>query len=137
MIIHSGTGSGITTGISVTTDITTDTFTYTSHGLSNGTIVSFSAIGTTTGISTWIPYYVVNSQANTFQVSLTPNGSTIDLTGSNSTVTARYANYITSINPNVSITLSTPCASSATNSALSFRTLDTASALLRNWAITF
>ena len=137
MIIHSGTGTGITTGISATTDIAADTFTYTSHGLSNGTVVSFSAIGTTTGISTWTTYFVVNSTTNTFQVSLTLGGAAIDLTGSNSTVTARYANYIVSINPNVSITLSTPCASTATNSSLAFRTLNTANALLRNWAITF
>jgi surface protein len=135
MILHSGTGTGITTGISATSSTTADTLTYTSHGLSNGTVVSFSSIGTTTGISTWTPYYVVNSTADTFQVSLTLNGAAIDLTGSNGTVVVKYANYITSINPNVSITLSTPCASTASNSSLSFRTLDTANALLKNWAL--
>lgn len=135
MILHSGTGTGITTGISATSSTTADTLTYTSHGLSNGTVVSFSSIGTTTGISTWTPYYVVNSTADTFQISLTLNGAAIDLTGSNGTVVVRYANYITNINPNVSITLSTPCASTASNSSLSFRTLDTANALLKNWAL--
>ena len=138
MIIHSGTGTGISTGITVTADVATDTITSTGYSLPNGTVVSFSALGTVTGVTTWTTYYVINSVSNTFQVSLTLNGSAIDLTGTNnSSVVVRYASYITSINPNVSITLSTPLATSGSNRTLVFRTLNTANALLRNWAITF
>lgn len=57
-----------------------DIVTKTAHGLSNGSIVRFSGIVNTTGISTATDYYVVNAAANTFQLALTPGGAAIALT---------------------------------------------------------
>jgi len=131
-----GVGTGITTGVSVASDVAANTFTLTNHGLTNGKSVSFSTLGTTTGISAWTIYFVVNATANTFQVSLTDGGAAIDLTGTNASLNARYPSIITAITPGVSITLDTPAATSA-STTLSFRSLNSSTALLKNWTITF
>jgi surface protein len=132
----SGTGTGITTGVSVTSDVTADTLTRTAHGLSNGDRVAFSAISTTTGVLTWTIYFVVNKTDNDFQIALTQGGDPINLTGSNATMTLRYPSYVTAVDPNVSVTISTPIASTGTQT-LTFRELDSSTALLKNWAVTF
>ncbi len=136
-MMMTGPGTGITTGISVTSDISLNTLALNNHGLINGTKVSFSALGTTTGVNTNTIYYIVNTTANDFQISLTQGGSAIDLTGTNSTMTLKYPNYISSINTNVSIVLDLPAASSQTNASWVLRGLDAYGALLRGWAITF
>jgi hypothetical protein len=130
-----GTGTGISTGIIVVSDVSADTLTLIGHGLPDGTPVAFSSLGTTTGVSLWTIYYVVSTAANTFQVALSPGGAAIDLTGTGGNMTVRYANYITSITTNTSIDTSTPMATSGTNN-LDYRTVDSASALLKNWAVT-
>jgi hypothetical protein len=132
-----GTGTGITTGVSVTSDVSADTLTLTDHGLTDGTRVSFFTLGTTTGVVLRTIYFVVNSTANTFQVADTAGGTPRNLTGSNATMTMRYPSYITAIDPNVSITLDTPAATTASSTTLSFRALDSSTALMKNWAITF
>jgi surface protein len=132
-----GTGTGITTGVSVASDVSAETLTLNDHGLADGTRVAFSVIGSTTGILTWTIYYVVNAATNTFQIALTPGGDPIDLTGSNATLTMRYPSYITAIDPGVSITLDTPAATNQTSTSLSFRALDSSTALMKNWAVTF
>jgi hypothetical protein len=130
-----GTGTGISTGIIVVSDVSADTLTLIGHGLPDGTPVAFSSLGTTTGVSLWTIYYVVSTAANTFQVATTIGGAAIDLTGTGGNMTVRYANYITSITTNTSIDTSTPMATSGTNN-LDYRTVDSASALLKNWAVT-
>ena len=130
-----GTGTGISTGIIVVSDVSVDTLTLIGHGLPDGTPVAFSSLGTTTGVSLWTIYYVVSTAANTFQVATTIGGAAIDLTGTGGNMTVRYANYITSITTNTSIVTSTPMATSGTNN-LDYRTVDSASALLKNWAVT-
>jgi hypothetical protein len=132
-----GTGTGITTGVSVVSDVVADTLVLAAHGLTNGKRVSFSALGTTAGISLNTVYFVVNATASTFQVALTLGGSAIDLTGSNSTLTAKYPSYISSITANTSVTLDTPAATTAASSTLTFRVLDASPALMKNWAVTF
>ncbi len=57
-----------------------DLVTLTSHGLANGTAVSFTTINSTTGIATNTTYYVINATANTFQLSTTPGGAVAPLT---------------------------------------------------------
>ena len=132
-----GTGTGIDTGITVSSDVTNNTLGLVAHGLPNGTPVAFAALGTTTGVSVYTIYFVVNTAADTFQVALAAGGAAIDLTGTNSAaVNVRYANYITNIVANTSITTSTPMATSGTNN-LDYRTIDTASARLKNWAVTY
>jgi len=71
-----------------TTQDTGDTITETTHGLTNGQVVFFTAIATTTGIVINTPYYIVGSAANTFQVSLTSGGAALPLT-TDGTVTYR------------------------------------------------
>jgi hypothetical protein len=132
----SGIGTGITTGAVVTSDVTAETLTRTAHGLSNGDLVSFSSIGTTGGILTWTIYFVVNKTDDTFQIALTPGGDPINLTGSNSSMTLRYPSFVTTVTTDTSVTLSTPIASTDTQT-LTFRELDSSPALLKNWAVTF
>lgn len=57
-------------------DLVTDT----AHGLSNGQIVRFSTITTTTGITENTDYYVVNKTTDTFQVAATAGGTPLTLT---------------------------------------------------------
>lgn len=57
-----------------------DLVTASAHGLSNGWMVSFATIVTTTGISVSTRYYVVSATTNTFQVATTVGGSAVALT---------------------------------------------------------
>ena len=68
-----------TTGI----DTSTETITSLNHGFSNGDIVIYFSNGGIAigGLTNDNEYYVVNSTTDTFQLSLTFNGSAIDLTG--------------------------------------------------------
>jgi len=61
-----------TTATTVTANGTTETFTLTAHGYSNGDVVNASGTG---GLTSGVPYYVINAAANTFQLSTTPGGS--------------------------------------------------------------
>ena len=56
-----------------------DTVTRISHGYNNNDVIQFESILTTSNISEYTPYFVVNKTTNTFQVSLTSGGSAIDL----------------------------------------------------------
>lgn len=68
-----------TTGVNTSTE----TITSTSHGFSNGDIVTYYNNGGTsiTGLTDGTEYYVVNAAVDTFQLSLTSGGSAINLTG--------------------------------------------------------
>jgi hypothetical protein len=57
-----------------------DLVTASGHGLSNGWVVVFQTIVTTTGISTFTRYYVVAATSTTFQVAATVGGAAIALT---------------------------------------------------------
>ena len=131
----SGTGTGITTGAAVTFQDTGDTVTLASHGLSDGDMVSFSVITTTTGIVINTVYYVISATTNTFQVSATSGGSALALTN-NGSGTLKYNAKIVTINTNVSVVLDRPAATTAAGSTLAFRILNTSQATLRGWAIT-
>jgi hypothetical protein len=131
-----GTGTGITTGRTVVSNVSTDVLALTAHGLANGTPVSFSALGSTTGVTAGIIYYVINANANDFQISATVGGGAVDLTGTGGNMTLRYPSFVTAINPNVSVTLGTPFASSGTQT-LTFRELDASNAMLKGWSVTF
>jgi surface protein len=93
----------------VTFTASTDTVNRTAHGYSNGMIVRFYGIVTTTGLDQGQAYYVINATANTFQVSLTEGGSAVVLTNNGSaallpykiatvTITPQAANNLTSVN---------------------------------------
>jgi hypothetical protein len=59
---------------------TGDLVTAASHGLSNGTPIIFQTITTTTGVTTFVRYYLISATTNTFQVSTTYGGSAAALT---------------------------------------------------------
>ena len=67
-------------------DLSANTITAAGSGLANGDIVQFTSLGTVTGISINVPYYVVGVSGSTFQVSQSFGGSAIDLTGSTTTL---------------------------------------------------
>lgn len=127
------TGTGISDARSVTFQDTGDTVTLASHGLSNGKRVSFPAITSTTGISVYTLYYVVNATTDTFQLSLTQGGAPIALT-TNGTGTMIYQTLVTAINPNVSVTIDVPASANGTVS-LSYRNLNTQIAVMKRWTV--
>jgi surface protein len=135
-MIALGTPAALTTARTATADPGTDTVTLASHGLANGTKVSFSSLGTITGVSLNFVYFVVNATTDTFQVATVAGGSAINLTGTSGSVSIRYPSYVVSINPGVSVTLSAPLASTG-SFTISFRTLDVSSALMKNWTVNF
>jgi hypothetical protein len=62
-----------------------------SHGLTNGSLVYFTTTGALpTGLSPNVNYYVINSAANTFNVSLTLGGTAINTSGTQSGTHALY-----------------------------------------------
>jgi hypothetical protein len=127
-------GTGVTTAVAVTFQDAGDTVTRTAHGLDNGTIVSFSTITSTTGITIYTQYYVINATANTFQVSATSGGAAIALT-TNGSGNMLYPAYITAITTNSSFQMSAPA--SATGSVtLTARILSTFPATSRGWTVT-
>lgn len=77
---------GLVTGVSCTADNTNDTFTATGHGLSNGTVIMFSATTLPAGISSTGRYFVINATTNTFQVSTTQGGAAVNFTSNGSAV---------------------------------------------------
>jgi surface protein len=130
-----GTGTPLTTAVSVSFADVGETVTLTSHGLQNGDEVSFVSITTTTGIVTNTIYYVRNVATNTFQLSSTPSGTIINLVN-NGSGTMRYKSVIVSIATNSSVTMSRKMTSSQTGTSLTFRVLQTGTALLKNWTVT-
>ena len=83
----------------VTFTASTDTVTRTAHGYTNGMIVRFYNIVTTTGLSEGQQYYVINATANTFQVSLTEGGSAVALTNDGSATLLPYKIAVVTITP--------------------------------------
>lgn len=128
-----GTGSPLTTPIACTFTDAGDLVTVNNHGLSNGDLVSFVTIVTTTGVVIRTPYYVTNAATNTFTVSASAGGATLPLT-TNGSGTLIYDAVVESIVPNVSVTLSRPATSTSTSSK-SFRALNIAPAVLRGFTI--
>ena len=126
-----GTGSPLTTTRSVTMDGTAWVVNLTAHGLENGDEVAFT--GTGGGLTANTIYYVVNKTTDNFQLADTLGGSAKALSaGSNA---MRYRTAIASIDPNVSVTLTRPMASSSTSSFV-FRQLRTGTALLKGYSVT-
>ena len=65
--------------------------TWTSHGITNGTMVMFTTTGALpTGINANTVYYVVNAATNTFQISATSGGAAINTSGTQSGTHTAY-----------------------------------------------
>lgn len=108
-------GTGISGSASVTFQDAGDTVTRNGHGFANDMLVSFATIVSTTGISAYTPYYVINTTPNTFQLATSVGGSALPLTTDGSG-TVLYGTTITNIVANTNITLSVPAQSSLTTS---------------------
>jgi hypothetical protein len=87
------------TNCPVTFTAATNTVNRTAHGLSNGSIIQFYNILTTTGILSNANYYVINATADTFQVALTANGSAVAMTDNGSATLLPYKVAIVTITP--------------------------------------
>ena len=127
-------GTGLSTAVAVTTQGTPNTITRTAHGLPTNTLVYFVTVVTTTGISLYTPYYVINSLANTFQISTSLGGGALDFTTDGSG-TILYGNPIVTVTTNVSVTLTTPASASGTITTTSTVAL-TSIARGKNWTVT-
>lgn len=79
-ITHVGLFDEDTALTAVTAVASTDIFTKTAHGLSNTNLVVLRSLTGGTGLFTEIPYFVIASAANTFQLSRVSAGSAIDFT---------------------------------------------------------
>jgi surface protein len=126
-------GAGVSTAVAVTFQDTGDTVTRTAHGLANDTPISFATIVTTTGITTWTTYYVVNATADTFQVADTVGGAARALTTDGSG-TAVYPTTIVSVTANTSIELSVPASATASVTLVAGQAKRSI-ARLKNWAV--
>jgi surface protein len=129
-----GAGTSLTTGRAVSFTDAGDLVNLTAHGLSDNDIVAFSVITTTTGITRYTSYYVVNATENTFQVSDTLGGPARTLT-TNGTGTVIYASQITSIvtgTPNTIIFSRKQATGAGT---LTFRQSNVAKAILKGWTV--
>jgi hypothetical protein len=105
--------------------------------ITNGSILSFSSIGTVTGISLYTIYYVINSNGLSFQLSLTSGGSAITLGGTSSAIIFKVPAYVTSVTANSFVNFNVaPNTTATTGTVVSFRNLNTGPALLKNWTIT-
>jgi hypothetical protein len=71
------------TGLTITT--AADTITATRTVLKQGQGIKLANLATSTGYLERVEYYVTNPTTNAFQLSATPNGAVIDITGSNGT----------------------------------------------------
>lgn len=129
------TGTGISDARSVTFTDVGDTVTLVGHGIPNGKLVSFTAITSTTGISIYTPYYVVNATTDTFQLSTTAGGSAIALT-TNGSGTMIYQTLITAITPNTNVTIDIPASATNASIALSYRNLNTQLAVMKRFTVT-
>lgn len=83
----------------VTFTASTDLVNRTAHGYTNGMLVQFYNIVTTTGIVEAQYYYVINATANTFQISSIAGGTAINLVGDGSATLLPYRIATVTITP--------------------------------------
>jgi len=100
-------------GGNVTFNGTTNLVTLESHGFVNDSPIRFSSITTTTGITANTVYYIKSATANTFELSLTAGGATIDLVNNGTGIiaaggTGYHAKTVLTINGTGTGALATP-----------------------------
>ena len=100
----------------------------------NGSIVYFTSITTTTGITTYVPYYIVNASGGTYQLSLTPGGTPVTLTNDGTGV-MNISNRIASIGSGVITLDNSPVTASNSGLTVTFRKLNTYAALANRYAV--
>lgn len=83
----------------VSFDAATNSVSRTAHGYKDGDVVSFAEITTTTGVFISQDYYVINSTANTFQISREPQGTAVSMTNNGTGYILPYKQVIITITP--------------------------------------
>lgn len=73
------TGMTFQAPLTATGSNTGDTINRNAHGLANGTLIAFTTLTGGTGLATATRYYVINAEANTFQVSTTLGGAVVPI----------------------------------------------------------
>lgn len=125
-----------TVSTTVSGDISTNKISWTGHDVVEGQPISFTALGTITGLTTNVMYYAVNVETDLFQVAATVGGAAIDLTGSNSAAMAvRVMVTVVSVVTNTSITLSNKAIATNAAAACNGRTLNVLWATMRGHTI--
>ena len=84
-----------------------DLVTRTAHGYSDGDRIQLYRIVSTTGVSNGQSYYVINSTATTFQISLTEGGSAVTLTTNGTAALLPYKIATVTITPQAGQNLTT------------------------------
>ena len=121
----------------------------------NGDSVYFCSVGKTTGLTAQTRYYIINRDASRFNVSTTPGGSIVPLTGDgscimiNTTQQAAMAlttngsgtmliggQYVTGVTTNTSFTMNVMAHTTNAAASLTFRALNSTMATLRGFTIT-
>ena len=95
------------TNAPVTLTDTGDVVTRTAHGYTDGMLVRFYNIVSTTGLTDAYTYFVINATANTFQVSLTSGGSAVALTTDGTATLLPYKQAIVTVTPQAGQNLTT------------------------------
>lgn len=121
---------------SMAATVATSLITRTGHNFSNGQKISFSSLGTLTGVIINKIYYIVNATTDTFQLSLTLGGAPITFTGTDATVTMKWVQYITNI-AGTTLTFDAPNPASITSISCTYKELDVGQALLKGFTITY
>lgn len=94
--------------------------TWTAHGLSDGTKIVLTTTGALpTGLTAATTYYVVNSSANTFELSATKGGSSITTSGSQSGVHTATTQPTPTIDYAVGLVMGAPIGGGGANDILS------------------
>lgn len=83
--------------VNVSMQSSDDTFILNSHGLPNGTPISFTSIENNNDLQTYTTYYVINATTNTFKLSNVTNGSSINLQTDGSGVMVRPSELSTKV----------------------------------------
>lgn len=107
------------------------------HGLNIGDIVSFNTVASS-GLPLNVIMYVVDvPTTSTFKVSLTLGGDPVVLTGNGGVIYYNTPSFITSIEPNTSVTLSIPAVGTG-SSTITFRSNihKTYIATMKKWTVT-
>ncbi len=130
-----GTTTGPTTGVAISLLNSGSQIVFNNHGLPSGTMVSFSGIVTTTGLTANKIYYVINPLTNSFQISETLGGSQFSFSNDGS-AQIKYMQKVVSFVTNTSVTTDTPFHNTGGALTLSFRTLNQGIAIMKGWTIT-
>jgi hypothetical protein len=105
------------------------------NNIPNGKVVYFTAI-VSSNLVIYKPYYVINSNATNFQVSLTSGGTAIDITSGTSGTLGWAASVVSYNSSGFTITFDTISKATTTNTTATISPLKRIDLLSRGWTVT-